>query len=104
MPERVGDQAQRDTTVPGTAAWGDPPITMRCGVERPAVYTPTSKLLDVNGIGWLSEQTDDGSRFTSVATSPMIEVSVPFAQEPASGPLTEIAAALTALAQTSSAS
>lgn len=97
LPDRLAGQARKETSTTGTAAWGDPPVIVRCGVAVPAAYTPTSQLLDVDGIGWLSEETPQGSRFTSVRTSPRLEVTVPAAQEPASAVLVDLAAALTAL-------
>lgn len=99
LPDRIAGEPRRETATPGTAAWGDPPIVVRCGVPMPAAYTPTSQLLQVDGIGWLSEDADGGTRFTSVRTSPRIEVTVPPAQEPASATLVDLGAALTALAR-----
>lgn len=52
-----------DPVPPGTVAWGgersadgdpaDQPIVLRCGLPRPAELTPTSVLLDVDGVEWL---------------------------------------------------
>jgi hypothetical protein len=52
-----------DPVPPGTVAWGgeasadgdpaDQPIVLRCGLPRPAELTPTSALLDVDGVEWL---------------------------------------------------
>ena len=97
LPDRIAGQARRDTAAAGAAAWGDPAIVLRCGVAMPAAYTPTSQLLDVDGIAWLTEEDGDGARFTSVRTSPRIEVTVPTAQEPASAILVDLARALAAM-------
>ncbi len=45
---------------PGTRAWAAAPrpAVLRCGLTRPAELTPTSALLEVNGVRWL--QLDDG--------------------------------------------
>lgn len=99
LPGTVADQQRRDVSSAGAAAWGDPPITLRCGVDLPAAYTPTSRLIDADGVAWLSESVDGGSRFTSVRTSPRIEVSVPSAQEPASAALVDLAPLLVQLPQ-----
>ena len=99
LPDRIGGQPRKDATTPGTAAWGDPPITVRCGVPMPTAYSPTSQLLDVEGIDWLSEAIADGSRFTSVRTAPRIELTVPAAHEPASAALVDLSRALRELAQ-----
>ena len=46
LPVRLGTLAQRkvNTTpeTPFVVAWGDPAIVMRCGVDKPKTFTPTS--------------------------------------------------------------
>lgn len=43
-----------EPATPGTAAWGEgSPVVLRCGLPRPAGLTPTSGLLDVDGVRWL---------------------------------------------------
>ena len=45
---------------PGVAAWAAAPrpVVLRCGLPRPAELTPTSSLLEINGVRWL--RLDDG--------------------------------------------
>jgi hypothetical protein len=45
---------------PGTRAWAavPRPVVLRCGLTRPVELTPTSALLEVNGVRWL--RLDDG--------------------------------------------
>jgi hypothetical protein len=45
---------------PGTRAWAAAPrpVVLRCGLTRPVELTPTSVLLEVNGVRWL--RLDDG--------------------------------------------
>jgi uncharacterized protein DUF3515 len=45
---------------PGVRAWAAAPrpVVLRCGLPRPVELTPTSALLEVNGVRWL--QLDDG--------------------------------------------
>jgi hypothetical protein len=50
----------------GALAWaaGDPsggPVVLRCGVARPAGLRPTSELIDVDGVGWLTSRAPGGS-------------------------------------------
>jgi hypothetical protein len=47
-------------SLPGVRAWAAAPrpAVFRCGLPRPAELTPTSALLEVNGVRWL--QLDDG--------------------------------------------
>lgn len=51
---------------PATAAWGDPPITWRCGVSKPSALTPTSQLLAVNDVSWLPIEASGGAAFVAV--------------------------------------
>lgn len=82
LPKTVAGAGSRPTTEPGTAAWGEPPITWRCGVPRPAALTPTSGLLEVSGIGWLPLKGEGGTGFIATtwpdASTPVyVEVLVP---------------------------
>ena len=56
LPDLVLD-AERRRADPGllTAAWGEPPITLRCGVAAPPGLTASSECLEVNGVGWFAE-------------------------------------------------
>ena len=100
VPDTVSGAAKRPTTGgSSTAAWGEPPITLRCGVNRPAALTPTSALVDINGVGWLPLEGSGGAGFVAVdwpsGTAPTyIEVVVPDAYSPGEV-LADITAALT---------
>lgn len=63
LPETISGAGARPATEPGTAAWGEPPITWRCGVTRPAALSATSRLLEVNGVGWLPLEGAGGTGF-----------------------------------------
>lgn len=49
-----------DPVQPGVRAWAaNPrPVVLRCGLPRPPELTPTSALLEINGVRWL--ELDDG--------------------------------------------
>ncbi|HEX2300391.1 MAG TPA: DUF3515 domain-containing protein [Pseudonocardiaceae bacterium] len=47
---------------PGAAAWGAPPVVLRCGLARPAALTPTARLLDISGVQFLNLPSPDLSR------------------------------------------
>lgn len=66
LPASVAGAGQRPTSAPGTAAWGEPPITYRCGVQRPAGLTPSAQLLDVAGVAWLPLEASGGTAFIAV--------------------------------------
>jgi hypothetical protein len=76
-----------------THAWGDPPITARCGVA-PAAVQPDSQLVTVDGVDWLPEPTDDGYRFTTVGRVADVEVSVPHHYAPEATALVDLAPAI----------
>lgn len=98
LPSSVLDAVRR-TTEPDastTAAWGDPPITLRCGVPRPAALTPTSNLISVDDVDWLPEQRSAGYIFTTVGLIANVEVAVPDAYSPETGVLTDLGPAITA--------
>ncbi|MEV6106574.1 DUF3515 family protein [Streptomyces sp. NPDC051940] len=87
LPRTVGDGLKSRETSPAsvyTAAWGDPAVTLRCGVPRPDVltpgtehYNPTADAAQVDGVDWLLEDTDEGYRFTTVGRAAFVEVAVP---------------------------
>jgi hypothetical protein len=104
VPQTVDNQSRRSTNPnsPLTAAWGNPPITLRCAVPEPDILRPGSKTYDptameayVDGIAWLQEKTGDGYRFTAAQRAVYVEVDVPSAynsQEP--NPLIDLGAAV----------
>jgi hypothetical protein len=96
LPDKIDNTDRRDTTprTSRTAAWGDPPVVMRCGVQRPEGLTITAQLNTVNGIDWLVEKRDGGHVFTSVGRAAYVEVVVPAAHDPQVGPLVDLAPAM----------
>jgi hypothetical protein len=93
LPKKIDGMDRRKTTprTDRTAAWGDPPVIMRCGVERPKALTRTSQLNTVNGVDWLVEERDGGHVFTSINRAAYIEITVPAGHDPQVGPLVDIA-------------
>lgn len=92
LPETVLDEASR-TVRPGTraAAWGDPAITLRCGVAKPPTLTPTSQCFGVNGVDWFAEQGQGGYLFTTIGRPVFIEVTVPSDYAPEANALVDVA-------------
>ena len=87
---------ERRKAVPGrfSATWGDPPITLRCGVEKPPKLTATSECFEVNGVGWFAEQTASGYLFTTIGRTTYVEVGVPSDYAPEANALVDLAAAV----------
>lgn len=93
LPSSVLNAVRRKIEPPSdaTAAWGDPPITLRCGVAKPDSLTPTSTLVTVNGVDWLPEQRSAGYVFTTTGRVAYVEVAVPNEYAPETEVLTELA-------------
>jgi hypothetical protein len=100
-PHTVGGQSRRSTSPasPLTAAWGDPAITLRCGVPEPSVLTPGSPDYDpsadelyANGVAWLIEQTSSGYTFVAAQRALYIEVDVPSAYQPETDAVIDLSA------------
>ncbi|KWW99636.1 hypothetical protein LI90_1275 [Carbonactinospora thermoautotrophica] len=96
LPRKLDGQDRRRVTTdsPLVAAWGDPPIVLRCGVPVPAAYQPTSQVVTINGVDWFPEQLTRGYVFTTVGRVANVEVSVPDAYAPEVNPLVDLAGAV----------
>lgn len=92
LPQSIGGAERRSITSQATAAWGDPAITVRCGIDPPApttdrCITVTAGELDVDWIVLEDEELpgyarqDQGSWvFRSYGRLPAVEVVVPAGQ------------------------
>lgn len=96
VPMKVADKSKRDVNGDSalTAAWGNPAITLRCGVSEPANMTPASQLVSVNEIDWFPQELSAGWRFTSTNTSVRVEVSVPKEFQPEANALVDLTTSL----------
>ena len=64
LPSTIDDRAKRAVTGhPGALAWGDPPITLVCGIEKPANIESATNLTAVNGVTWMTTQDIDTSAY-----------------------------------------
>ena len=92
LPATVEGQSPRDTDPSSdlTAAYGDPPITVRCGVPDPEALTPAAQLFTVNDVDWFPEQQTDGYVFTTYRRQTNVEVTVPGEYSPEVGALTAL--------------
>ena len=93
LPATVLDGKRREVE-PGrrSAAWGDPPITLRCGVEKPPELTAASACYEVNGVGWFAEEASGGYLFTTIGRTAYVEVGVPSEYAPEANALVDLAA------------
>ena len=102
LPDHVSDQEQRETKGnPLAAAWGDPPIVLRCGVGRPSGYDQFSACQVVDGLGWfVPEKTiadhDADVVMTTVGREPAVEVKVPATYRPPDAVMVDLGTAVKA--------
>ncbi len=99
LPSRVDDRPMVKTipSSPNSAAWGDPPVVLRCGVARPAGLRPTSEVIAVgpgrSHVSWFLRETGASFVFTTVNRVANVEVSVPTSvpRADATAPLVDLA-------------
>lgn len=84
LPDRLGDLAATEFTPKDAegGAWGDPPLTLTCGVDVPETFGPASTCEVVNGVDWFvsdQDRNDTGSdaTLTTVSLTPRVAVHVP---------------------------
>jgi hypothetical protein len=94
VPQHVAGQGRLNVPGQVAAAWGDPAIILRCGVEKPEALTPSSRCFDVSDVGWLAESTADGYLFTTIGRTFHVSVEVPKTYDPAADALADLAASV----------
>ncbi|MGH3454553.1 MAG: DUF3515 family protein [Nocardioidaceae bacterium] len=95
LPSEVADMWQRDVTTEGVAAaWGAPPIVLRCGVTDAEGLGPAVRCDVMNGVGWYSEDIGDGYRFTTIGRATPVELTVPDEYAPEADAAVDVAAAI----------
>jgi hypothetical protein len=96
LPTDLGDLPARpvDSPSPYVAAWGEPAVTLRCGVSRPPSFIATADVQQINGVTWFAEKRGGTTAWTVVDRPVYVEVLVPAAD--ASGPVARLSTAVTA--------
>jgi hypothetical protein len=82
---------------PATAAWGGgaaEPAVLRCGIERPPELTPTSELLEVNGVQWLRISADGATTWYAVDRAAVVALTLP--GNVGTGPIQDVSDAISA--------
>ena len=80
LPRTMGrDVRRRDTSPAGphVAAYGDPPIVIRCGAPASAAYKTGDPLLSVNGVSWFYEERGDVVVWSLPRAFVNVEVTIP---------------------------
>jgi hypothetical protein len=99
FPEKILDAEHRDTDPPSplTAAYGDPPIEVTCGVSPPAgMAEAQSQCFEVNGVGWFAKEAANGVIFTTIGRQLYVELAVPNTYSPEANALTDVSDAVKA--------
>lgn len=92
LPPKVLEAKRRDTE-PGryTAAWGNPAITLSCGVPQPAAAVTDTRCFEVNKVGWTAEEGQGGWIYTTIGRSGYVQVAVPEDYRPEANALVAMA-------------
>jgi len=101
LPDRVDDLDRRpvDDGDRYAAAWGDPAVTLACGVGRPRGFTATSQCQNANGVDWyIPDEQLTGKptdlTITAVGRSAYVRVELPKEYWPPANALVDLAPAL----------
>jgi hypothetical protein len=103
LPEKVMDAGRRSTSPRSefTAAWGDSPVVLRCGVPRPALLDVADPVaaaelnsVGVNGVTWVFAPGARGVTFTTLYRAANVEVFVPKRFGQPTAPLVDVADAV----------
>jgi hypothetical protein len=86
--ELVGEKSRRvQSDSPFGYAWGDPAVSLICGVDRPEGFAPDSALYQINGVFWFVDDSDpETTVWTAVDRPVYVELQVPATID--SGPAT----------------
>ena len=94
LPTELGDLPARpvDSPSPYVVAWGEPAVTLRCGVTRPPAFIATADVQQISGVTWFAERRGSTTAWTVVDRPVYVEVLVPAAD--ASGPVARLSTAV----------
>jgi hypothetical protein len=96
--ELAGEPSRRvQSDTPYAYAWGDPPVVLICGVDRPAGYVVGVSAIQINGVQWYVDTDDPATTVWTTVDRPVyVQISLPASVDsaPVTELTTEIAAAL----------
>ena len=103
LPEEVAGAERRETTSQGSAAWGEPPVVLRCGVEVPGPSTDPCQVVeapDGTAVDWVVAEPEGGRVvWTTYGRTPAVELSMPDLPEVTTAAPLDVAEAVTAIEQ-----
>jgi Protein of unknown function (DUF3515) len=79
LPTTLAGLAARPVDSPSAlvAAWGEPPVLLRCGTARPVGFVGTAGLTVVNGVSWFVQPRVATNIWTAVDRPVYLELTVP---------------------------
>lgn len=78
---------------PFASAWGEPPVVLVCGVDRPAGWVVGAQAIEINGVQWYVDTADpEATVWTTVDRPVYVEISLPADVD--SAPVTALTTAL----------
>jgi hypothetical protein len=96
--ELAGQPSRRvQSDSPYAYAWGDPPVVLICGVDRPAGYVAGASAIQINGVQWYVDTGDpDTTVWTTIDRTVYVQISLPASVDsaPVTALTTQIAKAL----------
>jgi hypothetical protein len=77
--ELAGEPSRRvQSDSPYAYAWGEPPVVLVCGVERPAGWVSTASAIQINGVQWFVDTSDpEATVWTTVDRPVHVQLSLP---------------------------
>lgn len=96
LPDKVLGQQRRTTSGQLSGAWGEPPLTLVCGIAEPDSMKLDTRCFEVNGVGWYAEEGQGGWLFTTIGRTATVQVGVPNKYAPEADALTDLSKAVAA--------
>lgn len=103
LPGTVDGAERRDVEPPGApgAAWGDPPIVLRCGVAMPESFDDFATCQVTDGVGWfVPEEQMTGTpvaiTMTTIGRDVNVEVALPEEHWPPANAMVDLGEAIEA--------
>ena len=99
LPDTLGRGLPRRGTIPEdsrVAAYGDPPVVVRCGAPYAATYRKGEPLVSVNEVAWYQQVGDDEVTWSTPTAFVNVELVVPRRYESQGGLLSVLSGAVRA--------
>lgn len=92
LPQRLANAPRRtlEGQTVGVAAWGDPAVILRCGLETPAELVCSSALVQVGDVSWLQLPSEGLGDTTYLAADRSVRIAVTVPDGSGTGPIQQI--------------